>query len=158
MLVQEVIDEILDVLDVASVTNSGKVRQWSDDEPPELEVVARTVTVTAEPDQDQAVPYARVTATDTGLIPDEEPHGYDYQPSTRVIRVVINVFSDWGTEARAIAAAIEALLGHKQIDTATFRGWTWMEEPARFYDDNTSDPNQVYRVAALVFRAIVQAK
>jgi hypothetical protein len=33
-----------------------------------------------------------------------------------------------------------------------------MEEVARFFDDNTSDPNQVFRVAALVFRATVQVK
>jgi hypothetical protein len=158
-MVQEVIDEILEVLNVSSVTNSGLVRQWDmEEDPPELEIVSRTVTVAEEPVQDQPVPYVRVTATDSGLIPDEEPHGYDFQPDSRVIRVVVNVFSDWGIEARAIAAAIESLLVHHQIDTDDMRGWTWMEEPARFYDDNTSDPNQVFRVAALVFRAIVQAK
>jgi hypothetical protein len=157
MLVQEVIDEILDVLDVSSVTNSGKVRQWTEDEPPELETVSRTVAVVDEPVQDQPVPYARVTATDTTVF-DEEPHGHGYQPDTRTIRVIINVFSDWGREARAIAAAIEALLVHHRIDTDDMRGWTWMEEQTRFYDDNTSDPNAVFRVAALVFRATVQAK
>ena len=157
MLVQEVIEEILDVLDVSSVTNSGLVRQWTEDEPPELETVSRTVTVTDEPNQDQALPFVRVTATDSAVF-DEETYGYTYQPDTRVIRVVINVFSDWGTEARAIAAAIEALLVHKQLETDDFRGWTWMEESTRFYDDNTSDPNQVFRVAALVFRATVQVK
>ena len=157
MLVQELIDEILDVLNVSSVTNSGLVRQWSDDEPPVVENVARVVTVTAEPEQDQPIPYVRVTATDTAVL-DGEPHGYGYQPDTRTIRVIVNVFSDWGTEARAIAAAIEAILVHRQLETDDFRGWTWMEEPARYYDDNTSDPNTVYRVAALVFRATVQGK
>jgi hypothetical protein len=157
MLVQEVIDEVLGVLDVSNVTNSGLVRQWTEDAPPVFETVSRAVVVVEEPIQDLPVPYARVTVTDTTVF-DEEPHGYGYQPDTRTIRVVVNVFSDWGTEARSIAAAIEALLVHHQIDTDDMRGWTWMEEPARFYDDNTSDPNQVFRVAALVFRATVQDK
>jgi hypothetical protein len=68
MLVQEVIDEILQLLTVTSVTSSGLVRKWNSEDPPELVTVARTVTVVAEPIQDQAVPYVRVTATDSAVL------------------------------------------------------------------------------------------
>jgi hypothetical protein len=147
---QAVIDELLTVLSDSSVVNSGKVRVWTD--PETLETQSRTVTITKEVEQTQAVPYVRVTITDSGLI-DGEPHGYGDQPVGRIMRAIILVFSDWEEEARSIADAIEALLVHRQLVTSDFKGWSWMEEASRYYTD-TGDSAAVYRIAALTFRII----
>ena len=111
---------------------------------------ARALTIHNQVVQNQAVPYVRITLTDSVPI-DSEPFGYGYVPTAKSIFLLVDAFSDWEPECFAISARLQTLLGHYEITTATYHGSTWIQS-VTYFTDNTSDTEHIYRRASLRVR------
>jgi hypothetical protein len=117
---------------------------------------SRSVRVVGQAAQADPLPFVRVTLTDSALLePDAVPHDYDTQPTAERVMLLVNVFSDFEPEVRKIAHRVQELLRHRQVVTAGYRGFTWLDSCV-FYTDNQSDPDRVLRVSAIRVRATME--
>lgn len=110
---------------------------------------SRTVTVVGQGKQSDVLPLVRITLTDSALLePDAIPHDFSTQPEAERVMLLVNVFSDYEPECRAVAHRVHELLRHRQITTTNFTGFTWADS-STFYADGVSFPDRIVRVCAL---------
>ena len=110
---------------------------------------SRPVAVHNQIAQNQPVPYVRITLTDSVLLDDE---AFDYtQPTCESVFVLVNVFSTYQPETFNISSRLKFLLKHREITTAHYHGSTWLVS-TDYFQDNQTQPDSVYQVAALRVR------
>lgn len=117
---------------------------------------ARNVAVFNQAPDNTPVPYVRIALTDTLLL-DAEPMDYQTQPQAKTISLLVTAFSDYEPEVFGISARLQTLLRHQEITTANYHGSTWLTS-VDYYTDNITDPDHLYRVAAVRVRANLEPR
>jgi hypothetical protein len=115
---------------------------------------ARTLVIYNQPVPTAAVPYVRISLTDSRNIVDET---YDLttQPTAKNINLLVDVFDEYEPSCYAISDRLEALLQHAAINTTHFNGSSWLTGTT-YFTENETDPDRVYRRASLRVRINLQ--